>query len=202
MPIREFRGRPPRRLELEHLLHEERLKELGYFSLQQGWVWGHLGAVCQILWGSCQEDKAGLFPRVHCSRRDSWQGKVHVHVRKKSFSTRTVQYWNRLTREAVQSLSWEVFKTQPDKPWASWCDLISEPGFSRSVRPDGLLRSLPTGKLFYGELFFRGQYIHRKKCHTKSHLLANVDFFCLDIAAALHCLQLSVFIYEMLSPTA
>lgn len=202
--IREFGGRPPRWVGLEHLPHEV------CSARRRERLWGNLRAVYQALWGSCRQDNgARLFPRVHSRRRrrDNGQEGVRLRVGKKSFTMRTVEHWNRLPREAAQSPSWEVFKPQLDivlsKPvWShGWCDRIAEPGFGRLARPDGFLRSLPTG-IVLSRIIFPRPVHPQENCCTKSHLLANADFFCLDIAATFHCLQWSVFIYEMLSPTA
>ena len=38
--------------------------------------------------------------------------KFHVNI-KKNFTMRVIKYWHRLPREVVESLSFEILKTQP-----------------------------------------------------------------------------------------
>jgi len=46
---------------LEHLPCEEKLREGYSFGVEERWLWGHLTASCQYLWGRDQEDRARLF---------------------------------------------------------------------------------------------------------------------------------------------
>jgi len=43
------------------------------------------------------------------------QRKFHLNMRKNFFTLRVTEHWNRLPREAVDSLSLEIFKTRLDK---------------------------------------------------------------------------------------
>jgi len=49
---------------LEHLSYEDRLRELGLFSLEKRRLWGGLLAAFQYLKGAHRKDGEGLFTRV------------------------------------------------------------------------------------------------------------------------------------------
>ena len=104
---------------LEHLSYEERLRELGLFSLEKRRLRGGLRNADQYLQGGCQEDGARLFPVVPSDRtRDNGhklkQRKFQLHMRKNFFILRAMEPWNRLPREVVESLSLEIFNTGRD----------------------------------------------------------------------------------------
>ena len=67
---------------LENMLYEERLKELGLFSLGKGGLRGDFIALFQFRLG----------------------------IKKHFFTERVVKHWNRLPREVVESPSLDVFK--------------------------------------------------------------------------------------------
>ena len=94
---------------MEPLSHEDRLRELGLFSLEKKRFWAYLIAAFQYLKGSCKKEEDRLFSRI-CSDRTRGngfkleQGRFRLNIGQMFFYCKGNR--NRLLREVVMSHPW------------------------------------------------------------------------------------------------
>jgi len=89
------------------------------FSLEKRRLRGGLIAAFQYLKGPCRKDGENIFIKACCNRTRSngfklKEDRFRLERRKKFFTMRVVEHWNRLPKEVVEAPSLEAFKARLD----------------------------------------------------------------------------------------
>uniref|UniRef100_A0A670K9H8 Reverse transcriptase domain-containing protein n=1 Tax=Podarcis muralis TaxID=64176 RepID=A0A670K9H8_PODMU len=104
---------------LETMPYEERLRELGMFSLEKRRLRGDMIAMFKYIKGCHIEEGERLFSAAP----EKWtrsngsklqERRFHLNIRKNFLTVRAVRQWNLLPRSVVESPSLEVFKQRLD----------------------------------------------------------------------------------------
>jgi len=113
---------------LEHLSHEDRLRELGQFSLEKRRLWAYLIAAFQYLKSAYRKYGENISSRACChgARSNCFklrEGRCRLDIRKKIFVIRVGKRWNRLPREVVEAPSLETFKVRLERAQSNLVEL-------------------------------------------------------------------------------
>jgi len=104
---------------LEHLSCEQRMRDLGLFSLEKRTLCGDLIAAFQYLKGAYETFYKTCRDKTRSDGIKLKEGRFRLDRKKKFFTMRVVKHWNRLPREGVDALSLAVFKASLDGAWSN-----------------------------------------------------------------------------------
>ena len=104
---------------LEHFSYDDRLKELGLFNLEKRRLQGDLLTAFQYLEEVYKQEGNQVSVWIDSGKKREngfkiKEGRFRLDVSGKFLTERLVRCWNRLPREAADTLSLEVFKARLD----------------------------------------------------------------------------------------
>jgi len=104
----------------ENLSYQERLRELGLFSLEKRRLQGDLIVAFHYFKRAYRKDGKNIFSKAYCDRTrikgfKLREGRFRLDIRKKFFTMRVVKHWNRLSTVVVEAPFLEIFKTRLDR---------------------------------------------------------------------------------------
>ena len=111
--------------DLEGKLYEDRLKSLGFSAWRR--LRGDPIVVCSFLTRGGGGSGADLFSlmtndRTRGNGKKTCHGRFRLDIRKRFFTQRVVEHWNRLPREAVMAPSLMLFKKHLTMSSDTWCE--------------------------------------------------------------------------------
>jgi len=110
---------------LEHLCCEERLRELGLFSLEKRSLWGDLTTTIQYLNWACKKAGEGLFTRAWSDRTKGngfrlKESRCRLDIRKKFFTTRVWDTGTGYPEKLWLPPPWKCSRPGCMGLWATW----------------------------------------------------------------------------------
>ena len=104
---------------LDYLSYEERLRELGLFSLEKKRIRGDLIVAFLYLKGVYKQEGEWLFMMMDSdsTRRNGFKlqwGRFRLDIKRKFFTQRVVMQWNRSPKEVVDAPSLKAFRARLD----------------------------------------------------------------------------------------